>query len=299
MPTTRRTAPPQQRHGSDTVEDGTEDGADGADGADGSATPTVRTDGATTAADLWDIYWTAECDAVRDAALQDLTGHYTPLVHNLADRVTGSLPPTVDRSEFRKDLRQEGFVALVRSIRAFDPDNGSHFEGYASTRIRGAMLDWLRSIDWLSRAERRRARAVQDALVEHANVGGTLPDDQTVAAATGLTVEEVRHARSAYLNSSPASLDAHLTLGSSAIHGVALTSAPNLDPEYLATNDTAAVLDAIRRLEGQRATVIALYYFEQFTFREISQVMGVSESRISQIHKRATVALADWIVDDH
>lgn len=227
----------------------------------------------------------------RDRAARDeLIVRYAPLVHYVAGRVAVGLPTNIERS----DLVSYGIFGLIDAIERFDPDRGYRFETYAVARIRGHMLDELRSLDWVPRAVRRKARAIEDACRRLEAELHRAPTDTELAAALGCTVEEVQRdlAEVALVNlvefdtAVSTSVDGELTLGDVLVGDDA---GPGQAVEVAETR--RALAEAIAGLPERERTVVALYYEDGLTLAEIGAVLGVTESRACQIHGKAVMHL--------
>jgi RNA polymerase sigma factor for flagellar operon FliA len=225
-------------------------------------------------AELW-----AEYDRHRDPALRNrLVLHYAPLVKYVAGRVRSGLPPTVDQG----DLVSEGVIGLMDAIDKFEPGRGLQFQTYAVSRIRGSIIDSLRASDWVPRSVRARVRDIEAAQVRLENNLGRTPADHEIAEELEMPVQELRRTYSQVSFTSLADVEEL---------GVSDHLAPHTG-ELLEDADTrAALVRAVRDLPERDAVVITLYYFEGLALAEIGQVLSVSESRVSQLHTRATLAL--------
>ena len=216
--------------------------------------------------------------------------HYAPLVKYVAGRVGTGLPTHVDVS----DLIQSGIFGLIDAIEKFEPERGLRFETYAMQRIRGAILDDLRSQDWVPRVVRSRAREVERALER---LGGRLrrtPTDNEVAAELGITLEELRDLYSQLQLTSVVALEDLMAAGRES--GSLVDTLPDdgaVDPvAVLVDRDNRRQLaQAIAQLTERDRIVVSLYYFERLTLAEIGRVLGVTESRVSQLHTRAVLRL--------
>ncbi|WP_376772920.1 FliA/WhiG family RNA polymerase sigma factor [Amycolatopsis endophytica] len=219
-----------------------------------------------------------------------LTLHYAPLVKYVAGRVGTGLPTHVDVS----DLIQSGIFGLIDAIEKFEPERGLRFETYAMQRIRGAILDDLRSQDWVPRVVRSRARDVERALER---LGGRLrrtPTDTEVATELGISLDELRDLYSQLQLTSVVALEDLMAAGRES--GSLVDTLPDddaVDPvAVLVDRDNRRQLaDAIAQLTERDRIVVSLYYFERLTLAEIGRVLGVTESRVSQLHTRAVLRL--------
>jgi RNA polymerase sigma factor for flagellar operon FliA len=237
---------------------------------------------------LWQDYRKTHDPQLRDRLI--LT--YAPLVKFVAGRLGASLPSHVDE----QDLVSSGLLGLVSAIERFDPDREIKFETYAITRIRGAIIDELRSLDWVPRSVRTRAREIERAIAELERTLRRVPTDDEIAAKVGITRQELEDSLSEISRSSMAALD-ELWSPSGGGDQIALIdtiedeAAP--DPEFSLEQAEMkeALGDAIARLPEREKLVVTLYYYEELTLREIGEVLGVTESRVSQLHTKAVLRL--------
>jgi RNA polymerase sigma factor for flagellar operon FliA len=230
-----------------------------------------------------------------ERARERLVVAYAPLVKFIAGRMASGLPSHVDEG----DLVSYGLLGLIGAIERFDLEREIKFETFAVARIKGAIIDELRSLDWVPRSVRARAREVERA---HAALEGRLgrsPTDEEMAEKLELSVEDFRDALLQIANSSVLALDDLWTFadpdGSGGQISVLDTiQDPNaLDPESEAHTAELKdrLADAIESLPERERLVIALYYYENLTLREIGEVLGVTESRVSQLHTKSVLAL--------
>jgi RNA polymerase sigma factor for flagellar operon FliA len=225
-----------------------------------------------------------------------LLRQYLPLVRNVAGRMAIGFPRSVELS----DLINTGVIGLVEAFRNFDPARGVKFETYAVPRIRGAILDELRALDWVPRSTRARSREIDRALVSLENVHGRPPTNAELADKLGCTIDELATAIGDASNSTLLSLDETI-FREEDNHQVPrietikdanrVTALGELEKDEL----RAFLVTAIDRLTEQEKLVIALYYFEELTLKEIGEVMSISESRVSQIHTKAVLKLRGMI----
>jgi RNA polymerase sigma factor for flagellar operon FliA len=229
-----------------------------------------------TVAELWSEY-----KATGDLELRNrLVVQHAPLVKYVVGRVRAGLPQNVDGN----DLVSEGVVGLIDAIEKFDPGRGLQFQTYAVARIRGAIIDSLRASDWVPRSVRSRLREIERAQATLEATLGRSPDDEEMAAELGVTMTELQetYARAAY--TSVASLDEIGMSGEDV--GPATPGLDEADDEM-----KQALGQVVRQLPERDQVIIALYYYEGLTLSEIGQVLGVSESRVSQLHTRAALSL--------
>ncbi|MGA9285631.1 MAG: RNA polymerase sigma factor WhiG [Solirubrobacteraceae bacterium] len=232
-------------------------------------------------------------------ARERLVVAYSPLVKYVAGRTAAGLPPHVEEA----DLVSYGLVGLISAIERFDPSREIKFETYAITRIKGAIIDELRSIDWVPRSVRARAREIERANTKLEHRFQRTPTDEEMAAELELTVPEFHESLLAISHSSVAALDELWSVSDSSGDQVSLMDTiedPNApDPSRaLDMGDLKdRIADSIASLPEREKLVIALYYYENLTLREIGEVLGVTESRISQLHTKAVLRLRGRMQD--
>ncbi len=219
---------------------------------------------------------------------------YSPLVRYVVSRLNLRLPPSLERG----DLVGFGTIGLIDAIHRFDLDRGLTFQTYAVTRIRGAILDELRSLDWVPRAVRGRMHVIDEATASFEQSHGAEPDLDDIAAETGLEREEVRSTLAAYRNGYLTSLDERMgrdTGGDEERTTQQFVDQTESLPEEIYDQDESQRLmrGRILTLQQRDRAVVSLYYFEELTFAEIGRVLHVSESRVCQIHGRAIRSLRD------
>ena len=239
--------------------------------------------------DLWRRY-KEEGDT---AARERLVVAYSPMVKFVAGRLGAGLPSHVDDA----DLISYGLMGLIGAIERFEPERGIKFETFAMTRIRGAIIDELRSLDWVPRSVRSRAREIEAAQAKLEHELQRAPSEAELAARLEITEEELQTSLLEIANSSVYALDELWTVSDSSGDQVSLLdtiSDPRAeDPqESLASSEIKDRLtEAISSLPEREQLVVALYYYENLTLREIGEVLGVTESRVSQLHTKAVMRL--------
>ena len=248
----------------------------------------MRSDPRTDASALWARYKDEHDSSARD----ELILNYSPLVKYVAGRLASSLPQTVDTA----DLISYGIFGLIDAIEKFDPGRAIKFETYAISRIKGAIIDELRAMDWVPRSVRSRAREIEAAYVALENSLRRVPSDQEVADHMGVSLKEFQDILTKLSYTSVVSFEelwvgGERDEGQNAIGSIKDDSAE--DP--VAIFESAEIKDilaaAIEKLPERERTVIALYYYEGLTLKEIGQVLGVTESRVSQLHTKAVLRL--------
>ena len=208
---------------------------------------------------------------------------YAPLVKYVAGRLRTRMPESVDQD----DLVSDGVLGLMDAIERFEPARGLSFQTFAVPRIRGAIIDGMRAMDFVPRSVRDKLRAVQRAQVALEERLGRSPEDTEIARELGIPVQQLRD-----LNRQATSNHANLDDFDLAD---GLSSAADLRVEQNDVN--ASLMRVVDQLVERDQVIIALYYFEGLTLAEIGQVLGVTESRISQVHRRVTETLRKRLGD--
>ena len=240
-------------------------------------------------AEIWRSFKTTNDKILRDRLI--LT--YAPLVKYVAGKLGTWLPAHVEEG----DLISYGLLGLIGAIERFDPERDIKFETYAISRIRGSMIDELRSLDWVPRSVRSRAREIERAMAELENRLRRAPTDEEVAEELGITVSEFEESLTQISRSSVVALDELWTTSSASGDSAALIDTledPNADDPTRKLSDgevKKALANAITRLPDREKLVIMLYYYEELTLREIGEVLTVTESRVSQLHTKAILRL--------
>ena len=217
-----------------------------------------------------------------DAALRNrLVMQYAPLVKYVAGRMRTRLPDSVDQD----DLVSDGVLGLMDAVERFDPDRGLTFQTFAVPRIRGAIIDGMRAMDFVPRSVRDKLRTVQKAQLALEERLGRSPEVDELAREAGMSVQQVRDLtkQASGNNANQDDFDLADELASAADHAVEQG------------DDNALLMRVVKELGERDQVVIALYYFEGLTLAEIGEVLGVTESRVSQLHSRATATLRNKI----
>ncbi len=245
--------------------------------------------------ELWRSYKTTGDERLRE----QLILHYSPLVKYVAGRVSVGLPPNVEQADFVSS----GVFGLIDAIEKFDPARSIKFETYAITRIRGAMIDELRALDWIPRSVRQKARAIERA---YATLEASLrrtPSEPEVAQEMGITLEELHAVFSQLSLANVVALEELLHAGGEGGDRLSLmdtledTAADN-PVEVAEDRELRRLLArAVNTLPDREKTVVTLYYYEGLTLAEIGQVLGVTESRVSQIHTKSVLQLRAKLAD--
>jgi RNA polymerase sigma factor for flagellar operon FliA len=238
---------------------------------------------------LWQEFRKSRDQAIRDRLI--LT--YAPLVKYVAGRLGSGLPAHVDEG----DLVSYGLLGLIGAIERYDPDRDVKFETYAIARIKGAIIDELRALDWVPRSVRARARHIEHAIADLEAKLHRAPTDEEIAGKLGIETEELEESLTEISRSSIAALDELWTISSSGGDQVALidtiedTHGPEPQAALAQTELKEALGEAIARLPEREKLVVTLYYYEELTLREIGEVLGVTESRVSQLHTKAILRM--------
>ncbi len=216
------------------------------------------------------------------AEQEAIARHFAPKVKYLALRLKSRLPKNVELSE----LISAGTLGLMEAFGKFRPDVGVKFDTYAENRIRGAMLDELRGMDWLPRSLRQRVRVLDEAIQRLENEGaGT--SEEALSQATGLAPKEVREGLEA--------LQSQLCLSLDAIQETFASDTAGNDGEPYAQTAEQETLERVASLIDQltdrEKLVLSLYYTDELNMRETAEVMGITEGRVSQLHSQALTRL--------
>ena len=238
-------------------------------------------------AELWRRYRSTADPESWEALIRE----HLPLVKYLAGRMIVHLPPQVELD----DLISYGIFGLMEAIRRYDPSRGVKFETYAYTRIRGAMLDGLRAMDWVPQGLRRRAREVEACYRRLESRLGRPAEDEEVAAELGMTPAEFAELLQELARTTVVSLDDLLPGESEEPASVLerLADPGAADPLAAATlaDLKERLARALAELPERERLIVTLYYYEGLTVKEIAAVLGVSPSRVSQLHTRAILRL--------
>jgi RNA polymerase sigma factor for flagellar operon FliA len=202
------------------------------------------------------------------------------------------------------DLISYGLLGLISAIERFEPEREIKFETFAVTRIKGSIIDELRSLDWVPRSVRTKAREIERANAKLEHELHRAPTDKEMAAELDVTVDDFNDSLVRISNSSVVALDELWTVSDSSGDQVSLLDTIQdpqaADPatEMDTTEMKDRLADAIARLPEREKLVVALYYYENLTLREIGEVLGVTESRVSQLHTKAVLRLKSRLQGD-
>jgi RNA polymerase sigma factor FliA len=237
---------------------------------------------------LWDEFKGSDSEAARERLIL----HYAPLVKYVASRVATGLPASVEQA----DLVSYGMFGLIDALQKFEPGRGNKFETYAIPRIKGAIIDELRAMDWVPRSVRFKAREIEKAHADLESMLKRQPTEAELAERLGISRAELHEVVSQISFVSVLALDELVSVGSDRGEQVSLIDTladKGLDPTHgVESQETRGLLAAaINSLSEREKIVVTLYYFEGLTLAEIGDILGVTESRVCQIHTKAVAGL--------
>jgi len=238
--------------------------------------------------ELWRLYKETKNPEIRETLIKQ----YAPLVKYVAGKVAVGMPHNVEFD----DLVGYGVFGLLDAIEKFDPDKHVKFKTYAVTRIRGAIFDELRSIDWVPRSVRQKTREIEETVRRLEASLGRAATDEEVAEALGMTTKEFEKIMLKISGTSILSLnDIWYTGEDNDKVSIAdsIESPQSLNPDIIVEKDEIkrVIVQSIQELPDKEKTVLVLYYYEDLTLKEIGQVLEVTESRVSQLHTKAILRL--------
>lgn len=247
------------------------------------------------APEIWRAYARAGQGSKIEAQIVE---QYMPLVKTVVGRLAMTLPAHAAT----EDLYSAGLVGLLNAVRRFNPKTGVLFETYARVRIRGSVFDELRRLDWVPRSVHDKARKVEKVMRRLEQKIGRLPTDNEMAAALKMSPDEYEHLLAQIKPATFVCLDSVRSAeqeGEATQHE-AVADASQPDPGYATGRREMAkiIIKRLKYLPEVQRKVLALYYFEDLRLREIAEVFGVTESRISQIHAAAVLAIRGFL-DKH
>ncbi|MEA2520554.1 MAG: polymerase sigma factor FliA [Actinomycetota bacterium] len=242
--------------------------------------------------------WTDWKATASPEAREKLILHYAPLVKYVASRVATGLPASVEQA----DLVSYGMFGLIDALGKFEPGRGNKFETYAIPRIKGAIIDELRAMDWVPRSVRFKAREIDKAHTDLESMLKRAPSEQEMAERLGITKRELHDVVSQISFVSVLALDEMVSVGSDRGEQVSLLDTladKGIDPtSNVDAQETRGLLAAaINSLSEREKIVVTLYYFEGLTLAEIGEILGVTESRVCQIHTKAVGGLRGQLTE--
>ncbi len=247
---------------------------------------------ASTPAAAWRAYQGVSSKAVDE---KELIERYLPLVRNVVDRIKLTLPPHIDAD----DLYSVGVTGLIAAVRKYDPDQGNTFAGYAATRIRGAILDELRRMDWCPRRARARARKMKEAINNLEQKLGRAATPEDICQALELTPQEyskwLEESRPVTFIAIDQTSEGEESEGAS-LHELLADESDVTGRETMEKQELLQLLTTrISELPDIPKKILAMYYFENMRLAEIAAVFGLTESRICQIHSQTIIGLRAYL----
>jgi RNA polymerase sigma factor for flagellar operon FliA len=238
--------------------------------------------------ELWQEYRRARDPAIREIFIKQ----YAPWVKYVAGKVAAGMPHNVEFD----DLVGFGVFGLLDAIEKFDLDKNVKFKTYAVTRIRGAIFDELRAIDWVPRSIRTNTREVEDAIVNLEAQLGRTATDQEIASSLGMDENEYLKTMQKISTTSILSLNDMWYSGDDSDQvsiGEGIVSPPVLQPEVIVEKEEIRrlIIEFIKELPQKEQQILSAYYYDEATLREIGQVLNITESRVSQLHTKAITHL--------
>jgi len=235
----------------------------------------------------WEAYTQTRSPEMREKLLLQ----YLPLVRRVAGRMVGSLP----RSIRLDDLISAGVMGLLSSLDNFDPTLGIKFETFAMNRIRGAMVDSLRELDWVPRSVRQKARLLERTIEELTQKFMRVPEDAEIAEHLNISLDEYLHMLDEVNVTVLLSLDDTFPTPSGEGTTLGEVTSDSREPSHQERVEEKELRELLvsnlKILPEQEKLVVALYYYEELTFKEIGDVLRLTESRVSQIHSKAVLQL--------
>lgn len=246
-------------------------------------------------ADEVGVLWERFKSTADPNAREGLIINYSPLVKFVAGRVGVGLPRNVESA----DLVSYGVFGLIDAIEKFEPERGFKFETYAINRIKGAILDELRALDWVPRSVRAKAREIERSMTELEHRLQRNPTDEELAHHLESSVSELHQTLAEISNLGIVALDEVFAPdnGSSLKDMVADPSGLGPEAAFQKEETRRILADAINRLPDRERLVLTLYYFEGLTLAEIGEVLGVTESRVCQIHAKSVISLRNRMAE--
>jgi RNA polymerase sigma factor for flagellar operon FliA len=236
--------------------------------------------------------WVALKQNKDENARSRLAEHFLPLVKYVIDRIAYKLPEFVDR----EDLISEGIVGLIDAIDKFELERELKFETYAVVRIRGAVLDSLRQLDWVPRTLRQKNREIEKAYCEVERTLGRSASDSEVAEHIGITARELNETLSDMVGAVVFSFEELLQMNDddkplTFINRIKDTSVDDPSNALIKKEIRRLLVEAVDKLPDNERTIVALYYSKNMTLKQIGAILGITESRVSQLHAKALIRL--------
>ncbi|MCB1146503.1 MAG: RNA polymerase sigma factor WhiG [Leptospiraceae bacterium] len=238
--------------------------------------------------ELWREYARSKNPRIRDYFVVK----YAPLVKYVAGKLAVGMPHNVEFD----DLVSYGTFGLLDAIEKYDASKEVRFKTYAMTRVRGAVYDELRSVDWIPRSIRQKAKEVERIIIELENKMGRTVEDEEIAAELDMSIDDFHQLISKIAGTSLVSLNDvwHSSDDSDDLSFMETIEAPNAtNPDVIVEREETkgVIIEAIKKLPDREKKVVVLYYYEDLTLKEIGEVLEVTESRVSQLHTKAIMRL--------
>lgn len=245
--------------------------------------------------EIWIEYKKRPTKELRDRLILN----YAPMLKFVASRVAAGLPNTVSQ----EDLIGYGMFGLMDAIEKFQPELGYKFQTYAMMRVRGAIIDELRAVDWVPRTVRAKSKEIEAAIAKLEEEFKRTPTDEEVAKELDWTLDEFNKVISKVSFIGIVALEANAGSdddGSSTVKDTLTSSDKEFDPEFSIEGEEKRTLlvEAMKGMSDREKLVITLYYYENMTLADIGEILGVTESRVCQIHTRAILTLRSKIAHD-
>lgn len=234
----------------------------------------------------------SDIDLRNDLIMQEL-----PQVQYIASRILERLPQHIELS----DLVNAGVIGLLSAYKAFDPTKNAQFSTFAKFRIRGAILDSLRALDWGSRDIRRKARQITEATAKLESSLRRSPTTEEVAKELGMSLSALNSIQAELSSLYVVGQEVPSSLDGGGAHDL-VESSPSLWDNpfemYCKTEEKARLAEAISQLSEREQLILSLYYVEELTMKEVAEVVGLAISRVSQIHSASLRKLKTWLEGD-
>ncbi|MGQ9607700.1 MAG: sigma-70 family RNA polymerase sigma factor [bacterium] len=233
--------------------------------------------------EIWEKYYKQRLPELREQLIIACLPYIKSTAHRLSIYA--------NQSQDTDDLISAGIIGLIDAIDKYDPSKGASFKSYAQHRVRGAIMDEIRSMDWVPYSTREKARKIEKAYAELEQNGNGFPSDEDIAKYLGMTLDQYYSALIEVNRMAISLLDDIFYDDEDVINGPEDEDAKDPENELILTEMENIVGEAIERLPEKERLVITLYYYEELTMKEIGKIFDISESRVCQIHSSAILRL--------